>query len=157
MGRESLLSGGPRPGGALTFCQGDPVPLLPTGESSGCSQMGVGAWVLWTVGTWWVTAPWAGTAWHRHGWQAVVADPTCAVLPPAPRALVGTVPGRGLTAGTGTGQEPGLPRVVHILLATLPRAMDIPSNISAGTADRAPLPSPLLLPVPHSQLGFSTF
>lgn len=46
MGRESLLSGGPRPGGALTFCQGDPVPLLPTGESSGCSQMGVGAWVL---------------------------------------------------------------------------------------------------------------
>lgn len=40
MGRESLSCGSPRPRGALTCCQGDPAPSLPTGGSSGCSQMG---------------------------------------------------------------------------------------------------------------------
>lgn len=40
MRRESLPCGGPRPDGALTCCQGDPAPSLPTGGSSGCSQMG---------------------------------------------------------------------------------------------------------------------
>lgn len=121
--------------------------------TDGCWDMGAHRRVLWAAGTRWVTAPRAGTAWHRHGWQALVAVPACAVLPP----LVGTVTGRGLTEGTGTGQEPGLPRMVHILLATLPGAMDLPSSISAGTADRAALPSPPLPPVPRSQLGFSTF
>lgn len=108
MGRESLPCEGPRPEGALTCCQGGPVPSLPTGGSSRCR------WVLWVVGTRWALDPQAGAAWHRRGWQAPAARPHVCRAPLAPHPLVGTVLGWGLTEGTGTAREPGFPRVIHI-------------------------------------------
>lgn len=119
--------------------------------------VGAHRWALWAVETRWATASQSGAAWHRHGWQAPAACPSVCHTPPALHALLGTVLGRGLTEGTGTAQEPGLPRLIHIPLATLSDAMDLPPNVSAGIADRAPLPSPPLLPVPRSRWVFPTF
>lgn len=112
--------------------------------------MGAHRWVLWEHGA---MGPQAGTVWHRQGWQALA---TCLQVCHTYQHHVcwGRLPGWVLTEGTGTVQEPGLHRVVPILLAMLPAAMDLPSNISA---DRAPLPSPLLLPVPCSCWDFPLF